>query len=423
MKNFIKNSILVAAGLFAFNMATAQDIDNMRANKQDGTTQFEDPRTTSEFEKVRVRVGGNFAVQFQGLEHTNAYVDVADRPEGTELKPLGYNFNNATANLRFDVQLAQGVRMHLNTYLSSRHHPEAWVKGGYIMFDELPFLKSALVDRIMENVRIKVGHMEINYGDAHFRRTDNGNALYNPFVGNLIMDAFNTEVGGEIYYMNKGFMAMVGITNGSIKGGVVKASEEEKQAPTFLAKVGYDNMVAEDLRLRLTGSMYHNNGEQRNTLYGGDRSGSRYYDVMATGDFTSGRFNPGFTTVTSFMVNPFVQYKGLEFFGTMEMASGKGLKEEENRQWNQYAAELLYRFGAERNFYLGGRYNVVEGLQANETENVSIDRYQIGGGWFLTKNILTKVEYVNQNYSGFGDGSVYKDGNFKGFMVEAVIGF
>ena len=40
--------------------------------------------------------------------------------------------------------------------------------------------------------------MEINYGDAHFRRSDNGNAIYNPFVGNYIMDAFTTEIGGEV---------------------------------------------------------------------------------------------------------------------------------------------------------------------------------------------------------------------------------
>ena len=47
--------------------------------------------------------------------------------------------------------------------------------------------------------RVRVGHMEINYGDAHFRRSDNGNAIYNPFVGNYIMDAFTTEIGGEVY--------------------------------------------------------------------------------------------------------------------------------------------------------------------------------------------------------------------------------
>ena len=51
----------------------------------------------------------------------------------------------------------------------------------------------------MQIVTVRVGHFEINYGDAHFRRSDNGNAIYNPFVGNYIMDAFTTEIGGEVY--------------------------------------------------------------------------------------------------------------------------------------------------------------------------------------------------------------------------------
>lgn len=46
--------------------------------------------------------------------------------------------------------------------------------------------------------------MENNYGDAHFRRSDNAQAIYNPFVGNLIMDAFTTEVGAELYYRKNG---------------------------------------------------------------------------------------------------------------------------------------------------------------------------------------------------------------------------
>ena len=51
----------------------------------------------------------------------------------------------------------------------------------------------------MKYVTLRVGHFEINYGDAHFRRTDNGNAMYNPLVGNYILDAFTTEIGGEAY--------------------------------------------------------------------------------------------------------------------------------------------------------------------------------------------------------------------------------
>jgi hypothetical protein len=56
----------------------------------------------------------------------------------------------------------------------------------------------------MEYATLRVGHFEINYGDAHFRRTDNGQAMFNPFVGNYIMDAFTTEIGAELYLRTGG---------------------------------------------------------------------------------------------------------------------------------------------------------------------------------------------------------------------------
>ena len=62
----------------------------------------------------------------------------------------------------------------------------------------------------MKYTTMKVGHFEINYGDSHFRRSDNGNAMYNPFVGNYILDAFTTEIGAEVYARSNGLIAMLG---------------------------------------------------------------------------------------------------------------------------------------------------------------------------------------------------------------------
>lgn len=42
----------------------------------------------------------------------------------------------------------------------------------------------------------------------------------------------------------------------------------------------------------------------------------------------------------------------------------------------------------------------------------------------MTKNVLAKIEYMNQNYSGDGwNGSRFENGNIQGIMIEAVIGF
>lgn len=60
----------------------------------------------------------------------------------------------------------------------------------------------------MDYSTIKFGHNEINYGDAHFRRSDNANTMTNPFVGNLLMDAYATLVFAEVYYQRDGWLGM-----------------------------------------------------------------------------------------------------------------------------------------------------------------------------------------------------------------------
>jgi hypothetical protein len=417
---------LVAIGvLFIARDAAAQDASEpqfFRPYDQRGTAIFEDPMDdASDFDGFSVRWGAAFTQQFQGINHSNeAEAVFVDGTDLNALPDLGWGFNTATANLNLDAQLADGIRVNLITYLSSRHHNEAWVKGGYLNINRMRMLESELIDDIMEYVTLRVGHYEINYGDAHFRRTDNGNAMHNPFVGNLIMDSFTTEIGGEIYVRSKGLMAMGAVTNGEIKGAVL---DPDTRAPSFYGKVGFDREVSPDLRLRLTGSAYTTVKSANNTLYSGDRAGSRYYEVMGEG-FTSGRVNPGFRNeVTAFQINPFVKTGGLELFGVIETASGASAGEQETRTWNQYAAEALYRFLPREQLYIGARYNTLSGELAGSGGDVSIDRIQLGGGWFITSRVLMKVEYVRQNYNDYPETSYLHDGQFDGFVVEGVVAF
>ena len=77
--------------------------------------------------------------------------------------------------------------------------------------------------------------------------------------------------------------------------------------------------------------------------------------------------------------------------------------------------------------YIGARYNTlngqlapVNGVAGNE---VTIDRVQVGGGWFMTRNILIKGEYVNQQYNGYHESSIFHGGQFKGVVLEGVVAF
>ena len=188
------------------------------------TTKQADP---APFDGLRVRFGAGFTQQFQNLKHENpdalnntvgSFAGGASTP-GNRLKVITPGFQTAQANLFMDVQLADGIRLNVTSYLSAKHHNETWVKGGYIQFDKLPF-KGQFWTNLMKVTTIKIGHFEVNYGDEHFRRTDGGQALYNPFMEGNVMDEFATEIGGEVYVQKNGFMGMVGLTNGMIKGNV-----------------------------------------------------------------------------------------------------------------------------------------------------------------------------------------------------------
>ena len=353
MRKYVKHGLLAAAIFAGFwGYSQNRQLDNYRSPDKNGINVFESPKDTAlTFDGVKVRIGGSSTLQFQALDHENS--------GAVELIPIGDNFNLATANLDLDVALAKGVRMHLRTYLSSRHHPEPYVKGGYFQVDNLDFISPGFLEDAMKYLTIKVGHMENNYGDAHFRRTDNAQAIYNPFVGNLIMDAFTTEVGGEVYFRKNGFIGMFGLTNGKLNQAV---NNPDQTGASILAKLGYDKQLSDDFRLRITGSMYSTGKSGHVYLYSADRTGSRYYLVMenteasTSSNFRSGRYDPGMSNeITSFMINPFLKYKGLEFFGTIETASGKANAETDKRNATQFAGELVYRFGNSENFYLAGR--------------------------------------------------------------------
>jgi hypothetical protein len=419
----------VKAEPVTFSTQPALVIQHIRPNDKRGLFIFEAPKEPGvEYTGFKLAFGGAFTQQFQALEHNNTAV--AKTATGStvninQLMDIGSGFNNAVANLYLNAQLAPGIRVAMTTYLSSRHHNEAWVKDGYVLIDQSP-INTPLLNNIMKYTTLRLGHFEINYGDAHFRRTDNGNAMYNPFVGNLIMDAFTTEIGGEAYVRTGPFIAMLGVTNGEVKGSI---QTPDSRGWAKLAKLGVDKQVNQDLRVRLMGSLYTTNKSASNTLYTGDRAGSRYYLVLentaasTTAQAWSANVRPGFNNeVTAFMVNPFIKFNGLEIFGTFEQAEGKASAEAASRTWNQYAIDGVYRLLDEK-LFVGARYNTAAGKLAGIANEVSVDRWQASAGWFITPSIMMKGEYVTQKYNDFPTTDIRNGGKFDGFMVEGVVSF
>lgn len=529
-KSHIKIVALLMLMIFAGRAFAQQPtIQYMRNYDKRGINVFETTKVdTIPYDGFKVRLGANFTQGYQNLGHSNNtkavlqggttnspiyYIETApgsgsfvNRATGAPIAdPIvpdpnifgGYinsntnarftNLNQvyeqsggfplAMANLNIDVQITDGVTLNLVSYMSAHHHNEFWVKGGYFQIDKVGFLNSDFFNRLWKNLTLKVGHMEVNYGDQHFRRSDGGNTIWNPFIENYIMDEFTTEIGAELYYKKSGFIGMIAMTDGEIQGNVSKPKD---RAPSIYGKVGFDKNLQDNLRVRLTGSFYTTKSSVSNTLFGGDRTGSNYQYVMEntaatlTANAFSGRFNPGYKdNVTTFMVNPFVKFGGLEFFGTFEQAKGNSqlengevkysgttpntnhdgsaIKKLSDRKTTQYAADLIYRFGKDENFYVGARYNKVNSQlrfgqgssqaayidQLGTLKDVSITRTAFGAGWFITRNVLFKAEYVIQKYDGFPsaftnystsaagyqDASILAKGKFDGFVIQGIIGF
>jgi len=411
----------------SFGTAQQITIQNYRPTDRRGLNVFEAPKNDGvAYDGFKLMLGAAFTQQFQTIGHSNtAAPKVVNGVDQNALVDIGPGFNNAVANLYITAQLARGISVHMTSYLSSRHHSETWVKDGYLQIDSSP-IDVPLLNSVMKYTTIKFGEMELNYGDSHFRRTDNGNSVYNPFVGNLIMDPFTTEAGAEVYVRSNGFLAMGGVTAGQLHPSVV---DPEHRTPSFLGKLGYDRQLTPGLRVRLTGSVYTNPHSTEQNLFSGDRAGSRYYFVVENATATensslrSGMLNPGMGyKMTAMVLNPFVKYNGLELFGEVEQVKGRAKTETADRTWNQYAVDGTYRFLNDA-LMVSGRYNTVRGPLAGTTSNVGADRWQLAGGWYITDNILLKGEYVTQKYVGYTASNIFNGARFHGFVFEGAVAF
>lgn len=499
MKNGLFISLL--ALFFCANWASAQQpaLQFYRGWNRDAINVFEATKAdTVPYTGFKMRIGGSFTQDFQSLTSTNkaSYVPTSGtnnensnflygitKAEDTLSSKLS-GFNLAMANLNFDIQIGDGIRVCLENYMSARHHNEFWVKGGYIQIDKLPMFNNP--NWYTKYVRVKIGHFQPNFGDMQFRRSDGGNTMFNPFVENGIIDPFTTEIGGEVYlFPIKGFMVMGGMTSGFINGNILKTADAvnsagvvpTKRSPSIFAKAAYDNNIGQ-LRVRLSASVYNNANSQRNTLFAGDRTGSHYFGIMEPAkikglpisigtspsdptknsgpNFTSGRFDPNVSNrLTAISLSPFVKFHGLELFASYDIINGSVFNDTlradgrtltwEKRNSNQILVEGVFRFLPSEQAFIGARfiqasvepfgvkysdkpgtYNAITNPTDDDKTGqatVSIDRLAFSAGWFPTKNLLLKFEYMIQNYKDFPRADYRNEGKVSGFMVQAAIGF
>jgi hypothetical protein len=54
---------------------------------------------------------------------------------------------------------------------------------------------------------------------------------------------------------------------------------------------------------------------------------------------------------------------------------------------------------------------------------ITVERLVGSAGWFVTRNVMIKGEYVVQKYFDFPAADIRNEGKFYGYVIAATVGF
>lgn len=398
-------SCAIATVFLAAAMATAEDTD----------------RLAWESWTKRIRIGLDVRGYGQALSQRN---------NDNTLPVLEKSIGRGFGNINIWGHITDGLDIYTSIYITSRQHAEMYGQEGYMLLTKTPpyiqELDLPFVDWFFDHLDVKAGHFGIDFGDAHLYRTDNADAQRNPLIGNFVIDPNTTEAGIEFSTTPGRIGGVFGVTNGS-----------ENERFTSDQGLGLHGKVYGYPResLRISGSVYSvdhsgpvTSGNAFSSLFSGNRSGGPYAAVIPGGR------GPGQVEIGAGEEVFAWQADATLDLGRCIARGHYGMKYDRDNNgaafgtprddWRYFSGEVQYFLKPER-LYLAGRYSGARADIVNgASSNGRIDRYQIGGGLWLAKGILAKVEYVDQRFRDFAAGTtvngiaVAKDPEFNGASVE-----
>lgn len=355
---------------------------------------------------------------------------------------LGSGMHTSFANLEFMITIGEDIDVFFDGLLATQRHPtQWWGHQGYMYIRQIPDGSPLdFLNPLFEHVDVKAGNFYANFGEHQFTRTLNADAHRNPLVGNPVVSPVGTEPGMEFYVEREGLGVMVG---GGI--GAPEHDFQEARKWSYRGKVWVDAIEG----LYLSGSYYsvsHDPGIRRGSnLYRRERLGSSYASVWNRNNDNGGdgegpgQVRPGDgrelaawelnAIATLFPGNRLAAFVGgAEASGPNPALPGADKGDEE---WVNYAVEAT-QYLADSPVYLSGRYSAIDYSKFITDDNDGkVSRIQIGGGLWVTDNILMKAEYVYQSASGFLPETVGvanwvdvgRDPVFKGLILEVGMSF
>jgi len=359
-----------------------------------------------------------------GVETVGVLQDLTQKNQSNTLPEVPAGFQSAVGNIFVNSRITSGIDVYFEMYLSSKHH-EGYVmdREGYVYLSKLPDNLNVLgLNSLFRYIDLKAGAFEIDYGNWHLIRSDNGQVQGNPLIGNYIVDANTTEPGVEVIAHSGSLEGVLGVSTGTTTGDF-----KADRGTAVHGKIRYHvqdriDVAASVYRVNHSGNPtgYPQNGSY-SALYAGNRSGSRYSGVLGGGPEV-GQIAPGKgQDVFAWQVDGSYTMKPLRLYGMVGVAndadangSAAGTPAD---NWNYFGGEAEWYFTPKA--YLGARYSQASAQKINGVDsNAESNRIQLGGGYWLLDSILLKLEYVNQHYNNFMDNQ-----QFSGVLTEFSVKF
>jgi predicted porin len=371
----------------------------------------------------------------QALSHENVY-----NTKGEQLAKVSPGFQNAFGDLGFIGKFGKNGEIELvfDMYLSSRNHPsQTYGNEGYIIMRGVPENLQSLkfLEPVLKKVDLKAGHMLVDFGDAAEHRTNNAIAQKNPLVGNFVIDPNIVSIGMQASSKPNGrYGWLVGVSNGTttedwnVGRGLAYNGKlifyPVKSVRTSVSYIGTDQ----------SDNPTKSAGGSSMQMFTGNRSGERYAGVLGGGQAPGNVFPQAGEKFSAAQFDvTFNNGSPIELYGHYGITQDKdingtaaGTPEE---KWNYFAGDVVYRFTPA--VYGAVRYsNASTSMLGGVASDGKVDRIQVGGGLWLTRNLLVKMEYVNQKYDGFAVGQIVNNGiqawrnpSFNGVISEVSFSF